>query len=310
VRERLSPEPYLQAFANRIKMSRSTNFIYGSLLLLPAAALLWVFTYQPILVTLYHSFYSTPKGSRPSVFVGADQYIRMIEDPVFWQALSNNLVYALITIPVSMALALVMALFVNNRIAGQGLVRMAYFTPTVLPMVAVANIWLFFYAPGYGPIDQILGWVGFGHNNLLGTPSTALPALIVITIWKEAGFFMIFYLAALQQISPTLVEAARLEGANSIQIFRRITLPLIMPTTLFVLINALIGAFRLVDHVITLTKGGPDNATSLLLFYLYEVGFQYWDTGYAAALTVFLLLVLASIAFIQFGYLDKKVHYR
>jgi sn-glycerol 3-phosphate transport system permease protein len=291
-------------------MNKSRNLIYGSLLLLPAAVLLWVFTYQPILATLYHSFFSTPKGRRAAVFVGTDQYVRMIEDPVFWQALMNNIIYAAATIPASMALALAMALFVNNRIHGQGFVRMAYFTPTVLPMVAVANIWLFFYAPGYGPIDQLLGLVGLGQNNLLGTPSTALWALIVITIWKEAGFFMIFYLAALQQISPTLIEAARLEGATPMQIFRRVTAPLIMPTTLFVLVNALIGAFRLVDHVIALTKGGPDNATTLLLFYVYETGFQYWDTGYAAALTVFLLTVLALIALFQFGYLDKKVHYR
>ncbi|TAA52087.1 carbohydrate ABC transporter permease [Shinella sp. JR1-6] len=291
-------------------MNKSRNLIYGSLLLLPAAVLLWVFTYQPILATLYHSFFSTPKGRRAAVFVGVDHYTRMIEDPVFWQALTNNIVYAAATIPASMALALAMALFVNNRIHGQGLVRMAYFTPTVLPMVAVANIWLFFYAPSYGPVDQLLGLVGLGHNNLLGTPSTALWALIVITIWKEAGFFMIFYLAALQQISPTLIEAARLEGATPLQTFRRVTAPLIMPTTLFVLVNALIGAFRLVDHVIALTKGGPDNATTLLLFYIYETGFQYWDTGCAAALTVFLLTVLALIALFQFGYLDKKVHYR
>jgi len=291
-------------------MKTSRNFIYGSLLLMPAAVLLWVFTYQPIVATLYHSFFSTPRGRRPSVFKGLENYERMISDPVFWQALTNNLIYAAVTIPVSMGLALAMALFVNARIRGQGFVRMAYFTPTVLPMVAVANIWLFFYAPGYGPVDQLLDLVGLGQNNLLGSPSTALPALIVITIWKEAGFFMIFYLAALQQISPTLIEAARLEGASPLQTFRRITLPLIMPTTLFVMVNALIGAFRLVDHVIALTKGGPDNATTLLLFYLYEVGFQYWDTGYAAALTVFLLVVLALIALVQFGYLDKKVHYR
>lgn len=291
-------------------MKPSRNFIYGSLLLLPAIALLWVFTYQPILTTLYHSFFSTPKGRRPSVFIGLDNYDRMMSDPVFWQALTNNLIYAAVTIPVSMGLALLMALLVNANIRGRGLARMAYFTPTVLPMVAVANIWLFFYAPGYGPVNQLLSLFGFGHINILGSPDTALWAMIAITIWKEAGFFMIFYLAALQQISPVLIEAARLEGANPLQIFRRVTVPLIMPTTLFVMVNALIGAFRLVDHVIALTKGGPNNATTLLLFYLYEVGFQYWDTAYAAALTVFLLAVLALIALVQFGYLDRKVHYR
>lgn len=291
-------------------MKLSRNALYGSLLLLPAAVLLWTFTYQPILTTITNSLFSTPRGRRPAEFVGLENYEVMINDPVFWKSLINNGIYAVTTIPLSMALALAMALLVNSKLRGQGLVRMAYFTPTVLPMVAVANIWLFFYAPDYGLIDQFLGLFGLAGSNLLGTPETALWALIVITIWKEAGFFMIFYLAALQQISPTLLEAARLEGASPWQVLRRVTLPLLMPTTLFVSINAVIGAFRLVDHVISMTKGGPDNATTLLLFYIYQTGFSFWDTSYAATLTVVLLVILALIALFQFGYADKRVHYR
>ena len=291
-------------------MKPSRNALYGSLLLLPAAVLLWTFTYQPILATIVDSFLSTPRGRRPARFVGFDHYQVMVADPVFWKALSNNAIYAVTTIPLSMALALTMALFVNARLRGEALARMAYFTPTVLPMVAVANIWMFFYAPDYGLIDQILRPFGLGGNNWLGSPDTALPALIVITVWKEAGFFMIFYLAALQQISPTLLEAAQLEGASYGQQLRRVIIPLLMPTTLFISINAVIGAFRLVDHVIAMTKGGPDNATMLLLFYIYQVGFSFWDTGYAAALTVVLLVILMLIALFQFGYADKRVHYR
>jgi sn-glycerol 3-phosphate transport system permease protein len=288
----------------------SRNAIYGGLLLLPAALLLWTFTFQPILTTIYNSLYSTPRGRRSATFIGLDHYETMIADPVFWKAVSNNLVYAFTTVPLSMGIALAMALLINARIRGQALVRMAYFTPTILPMVAIANIWLFFYSPDYGLIDQLLRPFGLSGNNWLGNRDTALPALIVITIWKEAGFFMIFYLAALQQISPSLLEAAELEGATPWQRFRRVTFPLLMPTTLFVSINAVIGAFRLVDHVVAMTKGGPDNATTLLLFYIYQVGFSFWDTGYAAALTVVLLLVLMLIALYQFGYADKRIHYR
>ena len=291
-------------------MKSSRNVLYGSLLLLPAVVLLWTFTYQPIIGTIIDSLFSTPRGKRPAAFVGLDQYQRMFDDPVFWKAMVNNLIYALTTIPLSMALALLMALLVNSRLKGQAVVRMAYFTPTILPMVAVANIWLFFYAPDYGLVDRFLQIFGWGGNNLLGMPETALGALIAITIWKEAGFFMIFYLAALQQISPALLEASNLDGASYVQTLRRIILPLLMPTTLFVSINAVIGAFRLVDHIIVMTKGAPDNATTLLLFYIYQVGFGYWDTGYAAALTVILLFILALIALFQFGYADKKVHYR
>ena len=126
--------------------------------------------------------------------------------------------------------------------------------------------------------------------------STALICLIAVAVWKDAGFFMIFYLAALQQMSPQLAEAAAIEGAGRWYFFRRVTFPLLMPTTLFVLINAIINSFRLIDHIVVMTQGGPDNTTALLLFYIYEVGFKFWDTAYAATLTVVLLALLAIVA--------------
>ncbi len=288
----------------------SRNARISLLLLAPAVVLLVTFTFYPTVATLIDSFYSTPRGRRPARFIGAEHFRAMIADPIFRTAMINNMIYAAVIIPASMGLALAMALLVNAKIAGRGLVRLAYFTPTILPMIAVANIWMFFYAPDYGLIDQFLGLFGLGGNNFLGQPGTALWALIVITVWKLAGFFMIFYLAALQQIPPSLLEAATLEGASPAQRLRRVILPLLMPTTLFILINAVIEAFRLVDHVIALTRGGPNNSSQLLLHYVYQVAFNYWDTGYAAALSVALLAVLALIALVQFGVLDKRIHYR
>ena len=278
-------------------------------MLLPALVLLVAFTHYPAVATIIDSFMSTPKPSRPSVFVGLDNYASMIEDPIFWQALRNNLWFALATIPLSVGLAIAMALWVNGRIAGRGFLRMAYFTPTVLPMIAVANIWLFFYTPTYGLLEQIGGVFGLPSQNWLGDKSTALASITVVAVWKEAGFFMIFYLAALQGISPSLREAAAIEGAGRWFFFRRVLWPLLMPTTIFVLVNAVINAFRMVDHVVVMTRGGPDNATSLLLYHLYEVGFKYWDQGYAAAITVVLLGALATVALVQFFVLDKKTHY-
>jgi sn-glycerol 3-phosphate transport system permease protein len=291
-------------------VTRTTSWLYGWLLLLPAAALLALFTHYPAVATLWHSFRSTQKGARPTAFVGLDNYRQLVDDPIFWQALSNNLWYAAGTIPLAIALALLMAVWVNGRIAGRGLLRLAYFTPTVLPMVAVANIWLFFYTPEYGLLERITGLFGLPVHNWLGSKSTALVALMAVTIWKEAGFFMIFYLAALQQQSPQLAEAAAIEGASRWYFFRRVTFPLLMPTTLFVLVNAVINAFRLVDHIFVLTRGGPDNATALLLFYIYEIGFRFWDSAYAAALTMVLLTLLGAAALAQFWFLDRKVHYQ
>jgi sn-glycerol 3-phosphate transport system permease protein len=282
----------------------------GWLLLLPAMALLALFTHWPALATFIDSFWSTPKPRRPSAFIGLDAYRGMLDDPVFWQAVANNLWFALGTIPLSIGLALLMAVWVNDRIAGRALVRMAYFTPTVLPMIAVANIWLFFYTPQYGLLEQVLSLFGARPHNWLGTPDSALACVIVVAIWKEAGFFMIFYLAALQQIPPVLAEAASLEGASRLTFFRRVQFPLLMPTTLFVLINAVINAFRTVDHIIVMTRGGPDNATTILLYYIYEVGFRFWDSTYAAALTVVLLALLASVALVQYAVIDRRIHYR
>ncbi len=291
-------------------MNRFSVHIHGWLLLLPAAVLLVAFTHYPAAATLYHSFFSTPKPSRAAAFVGLDNYRAMFEDPVFWQSLSNNLWFALGTIPASIALAILMAVLVNRKLAGRGFLRLAYFTPTVLPMIAVANIWLFFYTPQYGLLEQLTGLFGLPSHNWLGSRDTALACVIVVAIWKEAGFFMIFYLAALQQIPPSLVEAAAIEGAGRWYFFRRVTWPLLAPTTLFVLVNAVINSFRLVDHIIVMTRGGPDNVTSLLLFYIYEVGFKFWDLAYASALTMVLLAILAAAAIGQFVFLERRVHYQ
>src|SRR5262245_53219920 len=279
-----------------MRTNRSVDAVHASLRLLPAMELHALFTHWPALATFVDSFWSTAKPRRPSVFVGFDNYRAMLDDPVFWQAVVNNLWFALGTIPLSIALALLMAVWVNDRIAGRALIRMAYFTPTVLPMIAVANIWLFFYTPQYGLLEQVLGLFGARPHNWLGTPDTALACVIVVAIWKEAGFFMIFYLAALQQIPPVLAEAAALEGASRLTFFRRVQFPLLMPTTLFVLVNAVINAFRTVDHIIVMTRGGPDNATTLLLYYIYQAGFIFWDSTYAATLTMVLLAGLAAAA--------------
>ncbi|ONG58707.1 ABC transporter permease [Pseudoroseomonas deserti] len=287
------------------------RFLHAWLMLGPALLLLAAFTHVPALATLWHALFSTPTPRRPAVFVGLNNYAALAEDPIFWQALWNNLLYALGTVPMSIALALAMALWVNGRLRGRTAMRIAFFTPTVLPMIAVANLWLFFYTPDYGMIDRLtrllLGW---GPTNWIGSQETALGAMMAIAVWKEAGFFMIFYLAALQAIPPSLLEAASLEGASRGRIFWRVTLPLLGPTTLFIAVNAVINSFRLVDHILVMTQGGPDNATALLMTYIYETGFRFWDTAQASALTGVLLAVLAVIAALQFSLLGRRTHYR
>ncbi|ORT52763.1 ABC transporter permease [Vibrio sp. qd031] len=287
----------------------SSNSGLAWLLLLPALVLLSCFTYFPAFNSFYSSVF-TSSYSNDTGLVLMDNLADLKQDPVFWKALVNNFWYGIVTVPVSMGLALIMALWVNEKFVGRGFLRLCYFLPTMLPMVAAANIWLFFYSPNIGLFNRVLAMFGIEGLNWLGDPNTALGAIILLAIWKEAGFFMIFYLAALQAIPKELNDAARIESPSYFYRLRRFILPLLGPTTLFVFINAVINAFKVVDHLFILTKGGPNNASTLLLYYIYETAFAYFDREYAALLTMVLLVILAGCSAIQFLLSRKRVHYR
>ncbi|MCZ7599668.1 MAG: sugar ABC transporter permease [Gammaproteobacteria bacterium] len=291
-------------------LEKRRRVIHAWLLLMPALVLLSLFAFIPSLTTLWSSMFSRGTRRNPSEFIGGGNYTDLFNDPTFRTVVENNLFYAGITIPVSIVIALAMALWANSKIPARGFVRTAYFTPTVLPMIAAANIWLFFYTPGLGVLDQIGSLFGFASVNWLGQPETALWAVVIVTIWKESGFFMVFYLAALQTIPPDLKEAADIEGASRWTYTRRIVLPLLMPTTLFILVNALINSVKLIDHLFILTKGGPSDSSKLILYYIWELAFAYFDAPHAAALTMLMLVVLGVLAAVKFKLIDKRTHYR
>ncbi len=279
-------------------------------MLAPAASVLLLFTHWPTAATILSSVFRPATAVRPARFLGLENYSYLMNDPVFVKAAVNNLLYALGTVVPSIVLAIVMALWINRKIPERGFLRLAFFTPTILPMVAAANIWLFFYTPDIGLLNRILGVFGVAGPNWLGDRGTVLWAIIFLSVWKESGFFMLFYLAGLQSIPRDLIEAAHLEGAGSWQRFRFVTFPLLTPTTLFVLINAVINAFKGVDQLFILTKGGPNNASNLILYYIYETAFSFFDTSYAGTITVVLLVLLASLAYLKIRYLDERVHYQ
>ena len=289
---------------------RRRRAIHGWLLLSPALIMMTLFAFYPSVATFWTSLFSRGTRRRPSEFIGFENYQRLADDPTFWTVAQNNLLYAAVTIPVSIVLALTMALWANSKIPARSFVRTAYFTPTVLPMIAAANLWLFFYTPSFGVLNQIGALFGAPEINWLGQPDTALWAICVVTIWKESGFFMIFYLAALQTIPPDLKEAAQIEGASRLDYLRRIVLPLLMPTTLFVLVNAIINSVKLIDHLFILTKGGPSDSSKLILYYVWENAFAYFDRPAAAAMTMLLLVLLGGLAAFQILVLDRRTHYR
>nr|WP_243735082.1 sugar ABC transporter permease [Paenibacillus turpanensis] len=277
-------------------------------LLLPSLLFLALFTFYPVMKSIRLSFYSSTFGSES--FVGLEQYAQVLQDEVFRQSLVNNVLLAAGTVPVSILLAMYLAVWVNGKRKGNGLLRAAFFYPTFLPMIAVANIWLFIYTPDYGLLDKLLGVFGGAGPNWLGDPDWVMLSMIVMMIWKEAGFFMIFYLAGLQGLPRDIYEAAELEGSGPLRTFRTITFPLLMPTTLFVLIIATTNAFKMVDHLYIMTKGGPNNASNLLLYHIYETAFSFWDMGKASVLTVILLVILLVLSIFHYGYLDRRIHYK
>lgn len=286
------------------------NNAFAWLLLLPSLLFLGLFTFYPMGKTLLLSFYRKDISTITPEFIGLSNYVAMVHDATFWKVMLNNIWFAAGTVPTSIALALAMAIFANNVTRAKYWVRTAFFSPTIIPMIAVANVWLFIYTPEYGLLSRLLDYVGKGNLNWLGTPDLVMWAMIVMIIWKEAGYFMIFFLAGLQNVPKDLYEAADMDGVGKWTIFRKITFPLLMPTTLFVMIVALTNSFKWVDHLWSMTKGGPDNASNLLLFYIYEHAFTFWDQGMASALTVVMIVLMLVIAALQFFGLDRKIHYK
>lgn len=282
----------------------------GIILLVLPCSLLVAFTHYPAIRALINSLWNNASSRRPSRFVGLENYEALIADEKLMQVLTNSGLYALGTIPLAIFLSIGMALLVNSKLPATGLMRLSFFMPTMLPLVAVANIWLFFYAPGIGLASQIMNFFGLPTVNFLGSTETSLASMMVVAVWKEAGLFMIFYLAALQAVPENLKDAARLEGAGPVRVFFDVVMPLLRPTTIFVAVNALINAFRLVDHIIVMTKGGPDNSSALLLYYIYEVTFRQRDFAYGATLTVLMVAILGLLAAFQFWVLDRKTHYQ
>lgn len=271
---------------------------------MPSLLFLGTFTIYPILSSLIKSFYKDDLATVIPRFIGIQNYTGLLNDPIFAKSFFNNLLVAVCTVPTSIALAVAMAVFTNKVMAGKGIVRTAFFYPTILPMVAVANIWLFIYTPIYGLASYLNpAW------RILGNPDTAIWGLIVMLIWKQAGYLMIFYLSGLQGIPSELYEAAMIDGSGPLQTFRNITWPMLRPTTLYITIIALTNAYKTVDHLYIMTKGGPNNSTNMLLFYIYQVGFDFWDTGKASAMTIVLIVLLLTVTCVYFFTQDKKTFY-
>ena len=258
---------------------------------------------------MYDSLFIQNQAVQTPRFAGFENYTALFGDPSFREVIANTVVYVLSTVPVSVVLALVLALLLNRKFRALGVYRLAFFYPTVLPMVSAATIFLFLYTPGYGLINVFLGVFHIPDQNWLGTPGLALPALMILGVWKQTGYFMIFFLAGLQGLPHDIFESAKLDGASILQTTRLITLPLLMGTNLFVTTIAVVNAFETVDQIYIMTKGGPVNATNMLLFNLWNTLFSYLDVGKASAMSVILILALLAFTAVNFSYTERNATY-
>lgn len=293
----------------KIKKARKSKWkrtFKAWMLLAPSLVFLIIFTIYPIIKSFVNSLYIDNLSTMQPIFAGISNYVNVFQDKVFWECFFNNLLIAVVTVPVSIALAVMMALFANSlkKKTAIAITRLGFTYPTFIPLVAAANIWMFIYTPIYG----LLGYIN-PNWRFLANSDTAIWALIVMLIWKQAGYIMLFYVAGLHGISKEMFEAAKIDGAGSFKIFRMITWPMLQPTTIYVFIITVTNAYKMVDHLYIMTKGGPGNATNVLLFYIYQTGFDYWDTGKASAMTVILVALLLIVTSVSFFRQDKKAYY-
>lgn len=279
------------------------------LLVAPSLLFMLAFTVWPVFRSVYLSLTKYKLGMEKPEFIGLANYITLAKSSLFWKVMGNTLYFALITIIPSMVVGLALATIVNRKSRVTGFTRTAYFYPVVMPMIAIASIWMFIYMAKNGLFDQLLVKVGLKPMNVLSSKKTVLPAMAFMYVWKEAGYLMVFFLSGIQSISADVNEAARIDGAGAWTVFRKITLPLLAPTFLFVSTIALTNSFKLVDHVVIMTEGAPNNASTLLLYYIYQQGFTNFNYGISSALTTVMLVLLMIVALPRFLSQDKKIHY-
>ncbi len=282
--------------------------ITAYLLLLPTLVGLALFQVGAVVASFGISF-TKFTVVRPPVLVGLANYERLVTDDRFWKVLWNTTYFTLGNVPLGIALALVLAIAMNQKIKGIAVFRTVYFLPVVSSMVAVSLLWSWLYARDIGLLNWLLGRVGIPRVPWLSSVRWAMPSVIIMSIWKTLGYDMVIFLAGLQSIPPELYEAAKIDGAGSWRLFRHITIPMISPIIFFVLILSVVGSFQVFAQTYVMTQGGPLWSTLTLVYYIFQWAFQRFSMGYASALAYVLFLIIMAITLVQFWFEKRWVHY-
>ena len=277
--------------------------------LLPSLVFLAIFTYYPIFDAFRLSFYKANPFTVEPVFQGLKNYIDFFHNPIFWQVVTNNVLFAIATIVPTMALALFFAILINE-VKVKSPFRLSLFYPLLIPYAAAAMVWVFMFDPALGPINTFLGLFGVRSIGWLGDRRYSLLAIMLMTMWKNLGYYMLIYLAGLQSVPAELYDAAKVDGANWFLQHRHVTLPLIGPSTLFVFVVSIIQSFKVFTQIYLMTEGGPGYSSSVLIYYTYEYGFKFWQLGRASTLTSIMILILMFLVLMVFSVFSRRVTYQ
>ena len=290
---------------------KRNEFIWGWLFILPTMIGLMILNIIPIFQSIYQSFFKTGAFGRGNVFIGLDNYRKFLSDPSVWQSLFNTFKYAIIEVPFSIAIALVLAVLLNRKIKGRTIYRTIFFLPMLAAPAAVAMVWRWLYNSKFGLLNYLLISIGLKPINWISNPNITFISIAVVGIWSVIGYNMVLFLAGLQEIPSDYYEAAEIDGASSIKQFFSITLPLISPTMFFVLIIRVISAMQVFDAIyMMLDRTNPAFfKTQSLVYLFYKNSFIESNRGYGSAIVMLLLTVILIITLFQTIYQKKWVHY-
>ena len=278
------------------------DFFTGMGFILPSLLGFLIFTFIPVVISLCLSFtsWNFMEGIEGIKFNGLANYIRLFSDEWFLNSYKNNIIFTAVTVPVLIALGLVMATIINKYIYGGGVVRTMIFIPYIASVVAVCTVWMVLLQPSYGPVNEFFRSIGIANPpGWLADFKWSLPSIMIIYVWQQVGYYSIVFLAGLKGLPEDVYEAAKVDGASSIRQFFSLTVPLISPTTFFLTIMGIIGSFKVFDQISVLTQGGPGSSSSVMAYYVYRTAFDYFEMGYANTLAWALFVLVFIVTLVQ-----------
>jgi sn-glycerol 3-phosphate transport system permease protein len=288
---------------------RIWEMIRPYIMVAPAMTGILLFVIYPVFYLIKLSFYKyNLMNKAKSIYIGLDNYTQIFTRGDFYTAVTNSVVYTVGVVSLTMLLSLLIAMWLNKKTRFNAFVQAGIFTPHIISIVSIALVWMWLMEPNHGMLNFLLKAVGLPTSSWLQSSNSAMISVIIVSVWHNIGYYTLIIVAALQSIPPSIYEAAALDNASKFRVFTKITLPLISPQLFFILIIMTIGSFKVFDTVKIMTGGGPNNATSTLVYYIYE--FRTTSIGYASATGVVLMAIIALLTFGYFRLLSRKVHYQ